>query len=79
MYDTMLPFIHLFIHSIKINWMYSVKPHCARNERGIGYSFFFLSLTGLVGETDKEINSTMSGIGARAAGIICPEAEKKSV
>lgn len=34
---------------------------------------------GLVGETDKEINSTMSGIGAHAAGIICPEAEKKSV
>ena len=43
--DTALPFIHLFIHSIKINWMCSVKPHCARNEKGIGYIFFFLSLS----------------------------------
>ena len=38
---------------------------------------FSLSLMGLVGETDKEINSTMSGIGARTAVIICPEDEEE--
>lgn len=80
--DMTLPFIHLFIHSIKINWMCSVKPHCARNEKGIGYSFLgvfsSLSLMGLVEETDKEISGTMPGLGARTAGIICPGDEEEA-
>ena len=79
--DTTLPFIHLFIHSIKINWMCSVKPHCARNEKGIGYIFFFslsLCLMGLVEEIDKEISSTMPGIGAYTVGIICPGDEEEA-
>ena len=79
--DMMLTFIHLFIHSIKINWMCSVKPHCARNEKGIGYrffGFFHLSLRGLVEDTDKEISSTMPGLGARTVGIICPGDEEEA-
>lgn len=48
-----------------------MKPHWARNNKGMRHGFV-LSLTGLVGETDKEMNGTAPGIGAHTEALPCP-------
>ena len=44
----------------------------------LGFFPVSLSLKGLVEETVKEISSTMPGVGARTAGIICPGDEEEA-
>lgn len=63
--------IHLFIHSLQKIWIYFVKQHCARNKKAYD-TFFFFSLMGLLGETDKEISNTMPVLMAHTAHVICP-------